>query len=138
MIIDEIREIKSGTKELRSFSITMGVVLGLLGGLLWWRGKEYYIYFLALSGIFFLFRFFMTDLLRPVYKAWMTIAVLIGWVMTRVILCIAFFLIFTPVGLIPRLFGRQFLELKPGNSEKSYWKYREPKEFKKSDYEKQF
>ena len=53
MISEEIRNIKSGKKELRQFGYTMGIVLGVLGLLFLWRGKEWYPYFIALSVVFF-------------------------------------------------------------------------------------
>jgi len=53
VIIDEIRNIESKKKDLRSFGLTMGVVAGLLGGLFLWRDKDHYLYFLAVSGRFF-------------------------------------------------------------------------------------
>lgn len=41
--------------------------------------------------------------LRPVYKIWMTFAEALGWVNTRIILGVLFFLMFFPVGMILRL-----------------------------------
>ena len=43
-------------KELRNFGVLMGVVLGLIGGLLWWREKSRVavIILLVLSGVFLL------------------------------------------------------------------------------------
>ncbi len=43
--------------------------------------------------------------LRPVYKVWMHFAELLGWVNTRIILGVIFFLVFVPFGLIMRLFN---------------------------------
>ncbi|VAX32560.1 hypothetical protein MNBD_NITROSPIRAE02-710, partial [hydrothermal vent metagenome] len=92
MIIEEIRNIKSQKKDLRSFGLTIGIVAGLIGGLLLWRHKDHYPYFLAVSGIFIAFGLFLPNLLKPLQKAWMTLAVLMGWVMTRLILFVLFFL----------------------------------------------
>ena len=44
MLINEIENIKSGKKQLRKFGITIGIALGLLGALFWWRGKDMYCY----------------------------------------------------------------------------------------------
>jgi hypothetical protein len=43
--------------------------------------------------------------LGPVYKIWMRFAEALGWVNTRIILSLIFFLIFFPFGLIMRLFS---------------------------------
>ena len=53
MLLEEIKAIKSEKKDLRNFGITFGVVLGLLGGLLWWKGKDTYTIFVILSLVFF-------------------------------------------------------------------------------------
>ncbi|GAG32448.1 unnamed protein product, partial [marine sediment metagenome] len=49
MIIEEIKNIKSGRRELRQFGITVSIVLALLGGLFLWHKKDYYCYFFILS-----------------------------------------------------------------------------------------
>ena len=60
-------------------------------------------------------------LLKPVYRVWMALAVVLGFVMTRVILTVVYYLIMTPIGLIMRLLGKDPLHrrLDPGAS--SYW-----------------
>ena len=92
MLIKEIKNIKSGKSELRKFGITIGIILCLLGGLLLWREKDYYFYFLILSTVFIFPGLVLPILLKPVHKAWMTLAVLLGWLMTRAILSVLFFL----------------------------------------------
>jgi hypothetical protein len=138
VLLEEIRNIKSGKSELRKFGITIGIVSGLLGGLLLWRGKDSYTYFLLLSTVFIFLGLVLPIVLKPIQKAWMTFAVILGWFMTRLILSILFYVVFTSIGLVSRLFGKQFLDLEMDNSKKSYWNYREAKEIKKSDYERQF
>jgi len=138
MIIEETKNIKSSKKELRQFGIVMGVAFGLLGILFLWRHKGYYPYLFVVSAVFFIFGIALPVILKPVQKIWMSVAILIGHVVTRVILSILFFLVLTPMGLIARLFGKQFLNLKIDKSQKSYWNYREAKELKQSNYERQF
>ena len=67
----------------------------------------------------------------------MTFAILLGWVMTRVILSIVFYFIMTPIGLLTRLLGEDFLALKKSNSG-SYWNNRDQSVELNQDYEKQF
>lgn len=43
--------------------------------------------------------------LRPVHRIWMRLAEALGWVNTRIILVLIFFLIFLPFGLLMRLFN---------------------------------
>ena len=138
MLLDEIKNIKSEKKDLRNFGITFGVVLGLLSGLLWWKGKDTYSVFVILSIVFFLFGLVLPSLLKPLQKAWMMFAVIMGWFMTRLILSILFYIVFTFIGLVSRLFGKEFLKLTIDKSNKSYWIAREPVPFTKERYEKQF
>ena len=48
-----------------------------------------------------------------------------------------FYLIVTPIGLISRLFGKKFLDLKWDKQLSTYWNYRSDKPGKEN-YEKQF
>lgn len=139
MIIEEIKNIKSGKRELRKFGITMGIVIGIIGGLLFWREKAYYVYFLGVSVAFFLFGFAIPFILKPIHKFWMGLAVLMSWVMTRIILSILFYFGITPISFLARLFGKDFLGLKFNkNNTNSYWIPKETKKFERDRYEKQF
>ena len=51
--------------------------------------------------------------------------------MTRIILSILFYVILTPIGLISRLFGKQFVELRWDKSNDSYWNFRSNENLKK-------
>ncbi len=138
MLLEEIRNIKSEKRDIRNFGITFGVLLGLLGGVLWWKGKDTYSLFLILSCAFFFLGFILPGVLKPLQKAWMAFAVVLGFFMTKVILSILFYLIFTAIGLGGRLFGKQFLNLKMDRSQTSYWIKRKSLPFNKAHYERQF
>ncbi len=138
MLIEEIKNIKSGKKELRKFGITVGIVSGLLGGLFLWRGKDYYTYFLILSTVFISLGLGLPILLGTIQRIWMTLAVIIGWFMTRVILSVLFYIVVTPIGLLTRLLGKDFLDTKFNRNANSYWipgKETKPRE---RNYENQF
>ena len=64
--------------------------------------------------------------------------IILGWIMTRLILSLLFYVVFTPIRLIPRFFGKQFLELRWDKSKESYWNFRTNEHLKKENYEKQF
>ena len=138
MLLEEIKNIKSEKKDLRDFGITFGVLLGVLGGLLWWKGKDTYTIFAILSIAFFFFGLVLPNLLKPLQKVWMMFAVVLGWFMTRLILSVLFYLVFTFIGLGSRLMGKKFLDLNIDKSKNSYWIYREPVQFSREKYEKQF
>jgi len=50
--------------------------------------------------------------LKPIYIIWMKLGHVLGWINTRIILGVVFFLIFMPVALIFRLTGRDPMERK--------------------------
>ena len=67
----------------------------------------------------------------------MIFAVVLGWVMTRVVLSAVFYIIITPIGIVTRLLGEDFLSLK-NNKADSYWSSRNSLEELNQNYEKQF
>jgi hypothetical protein len=138
MLIEEIRNIKSTKKDLRNFGFAVGAVLLIIGGLLFWKERPSYPYFLGIGAFLIVSGLIFPALLKPLQKAWMTLAVILGWIMTRVILSILYYLVVTPIGVIAKLTGTRFLELKYNKEAKSYWNIREEKDVEPKSYEKQF
>jgi hypothetical protein len=62
----------------------------------------------------------MPSLLRPVYATWMKIGHAIGWVNTRIILGVLFYVLVLPMGLIMRLFGKDPMAREMNKSISSY------------------
>ena len=79
--------------------------------------------FFALAVVLLLITFTNEDALLPLNKLWMRFGQLMGKIISPIVLGIIFFVIFTPYGLVMRLFGRDELRLKLGKRE-SYWKLR--------------
>jgi hypothetical protein len=138
MAIDDSRARREKRRKLRNFGLTVGIAFGVLAALLFWREKAHYVYFAVISAVFLLLGVLAPAALKPVEKVWMKAAGAMGWVMTRVILTILFFAVFTPIGLLARLLGKDFLSLRMDQAASTYWIYREPRELTKQDYEKQF
>ena len=80
--------------------------------------------FLILSVLFFIVTIIKADLLLPLNKLWMKIGLLLGKIISPIVLGLIFFIIFTPIGIITRLFGRDELNLKTV-SNKSSWRIRQ-------------
>ena len=137
-MLEEIKNIKSEKSDLRNFGIIISIILLIISGFLFWKEKESFQIFLAIGITLFLTAIAIPFVLKPVYWIWMIFAVILGWFMTRVILSLLFYLIFTPIGLALRLFGKQFIELRWNKSEKSYWNFKKKEYLKNRDYEKQF
>jgi hypothetical protein len=138
MILDEIKKIESSPKKLREFGFVVGGVLCALGILFLWRGRGNFPYFLVPGIVLVVTGAMIPSILKPVQKAWMTLAILMGWVMTRVFLSVLFYLAITPVGLILRLMGKDLLDERLESQKQSYWKVRPQTPHVPSDYEKQY
>jgi hypothetical protein len=138
MIKEEIKNIKESEKDLRKFGLTIGIIIILIAALLFWKQKPSFIYFFPV-GLFLVLAGILTPaLLRPLNKGWMIFSVLLGWVMTRVILSVLYYIILTPIGIIAKISGKKFLELKIDKSKESYWEKRVKTELNTADYERQF
>jgi len=137
-MLEEIKNIKSKKSDLRNFGITVGIILLVISGYLFWKEKESFQIFLAIGIILFLTAIALPSVLKPVYWIWMIFAIILGWFMTRVILSLLFYVVFTSIGLTLRFFGKQFLELRWDKSKESYWNFRTNEHLQNENYEKQF
>ena len=136
-MIKEIKNIASTKKDLRNFWFTIGSVLLVIALILFFKEKDSDVYFFSIGLAFILSGIVLSFILKPLYKIWMTFAVIIGWIMTRIILAILFFFIITAIGVLARLFGKDFLNLKPDHRD-SFWNIRNIDRELNQDYEKQF
>ena len=138
MVLEEIKQIKSSKKDLRNFGITIGIVLLLIAGFLFFKEKELFQTFLYIAGAFVVIGLILPTILKPIYLIWMTFAVIIGWIMTRVILSLFYYTIITSIGVIMRTFGKDFIDKTKVIYTDSYWNQRDGDIEKNQDLEKQF
>ena len=111
-----------GRKDLRNFGIVTGsIVGGLFGIALPWlfefshpRWPWYVAAPLILSGLV------IPMTLRPVYRAWMKLGVMISRVTTPIVLGAAFFLVIMPFGITRRLLGKDSMRRKYDRNASSY------------------
>mgnify|MGYP001234425170 FL=1 len=136
-MLDEIKNLNTSNKDIRGFGITIGIILLTISGVLFFYDKSSFEFIAFAGGGFIALGVIIPILLKPIYIIWMTFAVILGWIMTRVILSLVFFFILTPIGLITRFLGEDFLGLNNVKSE-SYWNYRDSDYETNQDYEKQF
>ena len=137
MLLDEIKDIKSSREDLKKFGLTLGIFFAFIGAICIWRSKSSYPYWIGLSVFFLFFSFVAPQILKPIQKAWMTLALLMGWVMTRVLLGVVFYLVITPISLISKIAGKKFLSVE-NTADQSHWVIRKPLNRTKEDYEKQY
>ena len=137
-MLEEIKNIKSEKSDLRNFGIIVGIILLIISGFLFWKEIESFQIFLAIGITLFLTAIAIPAVLKPVYWIWMIFAIILSWIMTRVILSLLFYVVFTSIGLTLRFFGKQFLELRWDKSKESYWNFRTNEHLQNEDSEKQF
>ncbi len=97
----------------------------------------YAIIFLILGILFLLAAIFRDSFLLPFNIAWMKLGVLLGRIVSPIILAFLFFVMFTPIAIVMRIFRRDELRLRALNAE-SFWKYRDKESIKNSSFKQQF
>jgi len=138
MLKEEFNNIKEGKKDLRQFGLTVGGVLLIIGAVLYYFEKSSALYFIIIGGVLFLFAIIYPKVLKPLNKVWMGLAIVLGFIMSRIILTVLFYLVLTPISLLAKIFGKKFMNLKYDESAETYWEKRTIKEKNHLDYERQF
>ena len=133
-----MEKLNLGKNNLRKFAITMSIAFLAITVFILLKDRHIFSSTLAISAVFFGLAFSRPGLLKPVYICWMSLAFVLGWINTRLILCVMFYLVFTPIGLIMRVFRIDLLDRKIEKNKESYWKDKEKKEFSPLDYQRQF
>ena len=121
----EIKAVDTSKKALRSFGWVVGGVLLIIAAVVWWRNDFAVTTAAAILGglgaALTVLGLTVPVILKPVYRVWMALAVVLGFIMTRVILTMVYYLIMTPTGLIMRLLGKDPLDRKIDPNAASYW-----------------
>ena len=137
-MLEEIRNIKPKKKDLKNFGLTIGIIILLIAGFLFYNGNDSYRLLIYFSSAFIFTGLIIPIILKPAYIIWMSFAVIIGWFMTRIILSLLFYLIITPIGLLAKIFAKDFMDLKKQAVNDSYWNKRDSNTEKNQSYEKQY
>jgi Saxitoxin biosynthesis operon protein SxtJ len=118
----------SDTKHLRSFGLMVGGIFALIG--VWpavWRGQPLRLWSLLLGGILMALALAWPRSLTHVYRLWMRVGEVLGWINTRIILSVLFYLLFTPLGLFMRLRGNDPMRRMLVPEAESYRVVRQPR-----------
>ena len=102
-----VRDAEYSARDGRRFGLTVGIAFLVLSGILLWRERLSVARGLAaLGGLLSVAGLLVPRLLRPVDVAWMKFAEQLSKVTTPVFMGIVFYMVFTPIGLVRRMFGR--------------------------------
>ena len=125
-------DLKPTRKKLRQFGGMAAIAFGLLGLLLYWKKGLFGLSLgetadtLALAAcvaalVVALLSLAAPGSLRPLYIVLTLVAFPIGYVVSHVILALLFYGLFTPIGLLFRVLGRDSLYRKFDPDADSYW-----------------
>lgn len=124
-------------KTYNRFGLTMTACFAGLAVLVYLRHHTFSRPLSALAAGFLVLAVGAPFVLKPVYTLWMKLGLVLGWLNTRILLGLVFFLIFTPVGLLLRIFGRDLLDRSWDKYAPTYWKTKEQKSVSFESYERQ-
>ncbi|MCK6545420.1 SxtJ family membrane protein [Myxococcota bacterium] len=127
------------SREAKKLGIFLGVVGAALAGWFFYRGRELAPYiFGGIAAVSLFFTLVLPGLWLKFFRGWMKAAEGISYVMTRVILSLVYFLMFTPIGLIMRITGNRTLDLKFRDGRPTYWIDKPKGEFTLERYRKPY
>lgn len=138
-ILQDLRELKTGNRELRNLGLLVGGVFCLIGLWLGVKGKPVHPWLWTPGLILMVLGVSWPRSLREVYIGWMAMAMALGFVVSHVVLTLFFYLVITPTGWAARLAGKDFLSRKLDKQTGSYWIPRKgDRERRPAEYENQF
>lgn len=119
---------EDSSKKLRSFGLIVGSAFAVIG--VWpllFRGQPVRLWAISFSCFLIVSALVLPTILGPVYRVWMKIGNILGWINSRIILGLVFYIVFTPVGFFMRLFKRDPLCREFLTNAKTYRDIRQPR-----------
>jgi hypothetical protein len=135
--------VRTDRRSLRNFGILVTVVLAAVGLLSLYkavlRNHPSHLWFplLLAAGLALFIALVLPKAFKPLYLAWMALAAVLGYFMTRIALGIVFFTLFSITGIVLWLLRRDPLDQRLGTAQ-SYWHKRRQRPIDRVFFEKQF
>lgn len=109
-------------KGLRDFGLVTGAILAALFGLFfpWLLERPIPAWPWVIAGVLAAWALVLPLSLRPVYRFWMRLSIVLSRITTPVIMGVVFFIVITPVGFMMRAFGRDVMARQFDAEAKSY------------------
>lgn len=130
----------SDRREQRKFGLLMAAAIAVLGLLRYaLHGFEHFpVYFFAVAAVFLALGLAAPIVLKPVFIAWMKFAVVLNWIVTHILLTVAWCVMFTPVRVLVSIFSEDPLKRAWKAGGASYWEPPEEQPDKVERYFNQF
>ncbi|MBU1006739.1 MAG: hypothetical protein KKH08_04020 [Candidatus Omnitrophica bacterium] len=116
---------------MRIFGFRLALGLNVAGCIMFHRGKGHFIWFTGAGVLVLMFAILFPGALKPLKKILDFLILLIGRIVNAISMAIAFYLIFTPIAILLRLFRKDILGNRP---RESYWSKRNSAVFSKESY----
>lgn len=115
-------------RELRNFGLMVGGILCVVGIWPMVRYGEAIRLWAILPGVLLVpLGLAAPTLLAPIFKIWMKIGHVMGWINTRIILGVLYFGLITPMGVVMRMFGWDSMSRALRQDAESYRVVRQPR-----------
>ena len=120
----------SDTRRLRKFGFVVGGVFTALLVIFVLRHKHHVPFYVsAVAGpTLILGALVWPRALLPIERGWTLVAHALGWVNTRILLALVFFVVLAPIALVLRALGKDPLQRRRDSRRSTYWRAREPAE----------
>jgi hypothetical protein len=95
------------SKDLRQFGLIVGGVFSVIG--LWpmvFRDDSPRLWAIIIGSLLIVLGAVVPRSLKQIHFVWMKVGHVLGWINTRIILGVIYYALFTPMGLIMRLMGK--------------------------------
>ncbi|WP_145113456.1 SxtJ family membrane protein [Gimesia panareensis] len=125
--------------ELRTFAIALACLCSLAGFFCLQREASVLLTgtLLGVSLASCTFAWLAPQVMRPVYLVWMILFYPLRWLISCLLIAVVYYLVITPVGILLRLCGYDFVGKRFDSRATSYWQPK-PQVRKPEDYFRQF
>jgi hypothetical protein len=99
----------------------MAAVFGLIGAWGLYKASSHWPIWLSVAAVFAIVTLVRPQSLGPANRAWLKLGLLMYKVVNPVIMAILFFGMILPIGVLMRMFGKDFLRLARDQQAPTYW-----------------
>ena len=122
--------------ELRKFGFNLGLGLNIVGCIMFYRGREHFIWFSSIGSSVLVLAILCPALLMSIKKVMDLVIKVFGKTVNMITLLAAFYLIFTPISFLLKILGKDLLHQGINTSTNSYWEEHRKLPFSKELYER--
>ena len=107
--------------DLRKFAFIWAIIFIIIGIFPLIKHNDIRVWPIIVSLIFVAIALLKPEILTSFYKVWIKIGEFIGGIISKIIMFILYFGLFTPVSLFLKIIGKDLLNKKVDKSKNSYW-----------------